>query len=433
MNLIDIIIKKRDKQALTKEEIQFWIDGVSDKTIPDYQSSALLMAILLNGMNSEEITNLTLAMMHSGDVIDLSDISGITVDKHSTGGVGDKTSLVISPLVAACGAKVAKMSGRGLGHTGGTLDKLESIEGFNIFLTNKQFVNQVNKVGCAIIGQSSQLVPADKALYALRDVTGTVQSIPLIASSIMSKKLAASTDTILLDVKVGDGAFMKTIDEATLLANTMIQIGKNLNRDVRAIISDMNQPLGRMIGNALEVKEAVYTLKNCGPKDFEELCLTAASIMLVQAKIAADYEQGYAMALETLRNGQAYQKFCEWIEAQQGNVHQIYELDTLPKSKHIYTLTANQTGFVHQIKTEALGHLAMLLGGGRQTKEDSINYGVGLEILVKCGDKISAKDEILKIHHDKKFNDDLIQMALDCFVVKPKEISESPLIKKVLD
>lgn len=295
MRFVDIIEKKKNKEELTDEEIKFWIDGVTDESIPDYQTSALLMAIVLNGMTDHETAKLAECMMKSGDVIDLSDINGIKADKHSTGGVGDKTSLALGPIISACGLKLAKMSGRGLGHTGGTLDKLESIEGFNVFLKEEDFKKQVNEIGFAIIGQTGELVPADKKLYAIRDVTATVDSIPLIASSIMSKKLASGSDTILLDVKYGEGAFMHTIEDAKKLANAMINIGKKLGKDTKAMITDMNQPLGNTIGNALEVKEAIETVKGNGPKDFTELVMTAGEIMLVQGKIAKNKNEARAM------------------------------------------------------------------------------------------------------------------------------------------
>ena len=300
MRFVDIINKKRYNEELTDKEIQFFVDGVTDGSIPDYQVSALLMAIVLNGMNERETSYLAKAMMHSGDVIDLTSIEGIKADKHSTGGVGDKTSMALGPLVAACGLKVAKMSGRGLGHTGGTLDKLESIEGFNCFLTEEEFKKQVSEVGIAIIGQTGDLVPADKKLYALRDVTGTVESIPLIASSIMSKKLASGSDTILLDVKYGEGAFMHTIEDATKLAEAMISIGNSLGRNTMAMITDMNQPLGNTIGNAIEIKEAIETLKGHGPKDFTELCMQAAEIMLMQGKVAENKEEARKMLEEVV-------------------------------------------------------------------------------------------------------------------------------------
>ena len=320
------------------------------------------MAIVLNGMNEEEIGNLTESMMHSGDVVDLSGIEGIKVDKHSTGGVGDKTSIVLGPLVAAAGGKVAKMSGRGLGHTGGTLDKLESIEGFNPYLNQNEFIDVVNKVGCAIIGQSENLVKADKILYSLRDVTGTVDSIALIASSIMSKKLASGSDAIVLDVKIGEGAFMKDIESGRKLAKTMIAIGKHLNRDVRAVLSNMNQPLGRAIGNSLEVIEAIETLQNRGPKEFEELCINSAAIMLTQGKQVNNYEEGRELALETLRSGKAFDKLVDFVEAQGGNSEQIKNTKLLPMAKNSLSLKSNKTGWISDIDALELGKLSMHLG-----------------------------------------------------------------------
>lgn len=316
MRMVDIITKKRDGYPLNEQEIRFFVNGYTKGEIPDYQMSALSMAIVFKGMNKDEICVLTDAMEHSGDVIDLSMIKGVKVDKHSTGGVGDKTSLVLGPLVASCGAKLAKMSGRGLGHTGGTLDKMESIPGMNINISGDAFIKQVQDIGIAIVGQTGHLVPADKKLYALRDVTGTVESIPLIASSIMSKKLASGSDTILLDVKFGSGAFMKDINSAKELAKTMVMIGNGLNRDTRAILTDMTQPLGLAVGNALEVKEAIETLKGNGPKDFVELCLGAGAIMLEQAKICSNEDEAREMLINKINNGEAFEKLCEFIKAQ---------------------------------------------------------------------------------------------------------------------
>ncbi|MGN1344255.1 MAG: thymidine phosphorylase, partial [Traorella sp.] len=333
MRMLDIIIKKRENKELTPEEIRFFVKGYVDGTIPDYQASAFTMAVVFNGMTKKEIGVLTDAMLHSGDVIDLSSIKGVKVDKHSTGGVGDKTSLALGPMVAACGAKLAKMSGRGLGHTGGTLDKLESIPGVSIAISRDRFIKQVNDYGLAIIGQTGDLVPADKKLYALRDVTGTVESIPLIASSIMSKKLASGSDAILLDVKFGAGAFMKTIEDAEKLARTMVEIGDELNRDTRAILTDMNQPLGLAIGNNLEVKEAINTLKGHGPHDFVELCLAAGSIMLVQAKIAKDENEARTMLEKVIADGSAFEKLKEMIGAQGGDISYLEHPEKFPVSK----------------------------------------------------------------------------------------------------
>lgn len=320
MNTIDIINKKKNKNALTKEEIYFIVNGFTNKKIPDYQMSSLLMAIVINGMNEQEITNLTEVMMNSGDIIDLSSIQGVKLDKHSTGGVGDKTSLVLGPIVAACGGIVAKMSGRGLGHTGGTIDKLESIPGFNCFISIDEFKNVVNKIGISIIGQTDSLVPADKAIYSLRDASGTVDSLPLIASSIMSKKLATGSDAILLDIKCGKGAFMKDLSSAQELAQIMIKIGKSLNKDIRVEITNMNQPLGRMIGNKNEIVEAINTLSNKGESNFVKLCLSSASTMLTQAGISANEEEGLILAKEALSSGKALDKFYQFIEAQGGEL-----------------------------------------------------------------------------------------------------------------
>ena len=432
MRFVDIINKKREGLALTKEEIQFWIDGYVKEEIPDYQVSALCMAIVLNGMEQREISDLTLAMMHSGDVMDLSAIAGIKVDKHSTGGVGDKTSLALLPMVAACGVKVAKMSGRGLGHTGGTLDKLESIDGFNIYLDDEAFVKQVNDMNLAIIGQTAQLVPADKKLYALRDVTGTVQSVPLISSSIMSKKLASGADTILLDVKYGDGAFMHTPQEAIHLAKTMIQIGKDCGRDTKAMITDMNQPLGYAIGNALEVKEAIATLKGEGPEDFTELCLTAGSIILQQAHICDDSQEVRKMLLEVIANGKAFDKLKEMVVAQGGNVQQVECPDLLPKAKSIVEMKAQSSGYLDQVKALSIGNLAMKLGAGRATKEDAINPAVGIVLNKKVGNEVHEGDIIAYVHTDKELEDSWIQEFYETFVISEHSVEVEPLIYEVL-
>lgn len=434
MNIIDIITKKRDNQRLSAQEIKFWIDGVVDGSIETYQTTALLMAIVLNGMDDKEISELTLHMMHTGVVVDLSDIEGIKVDKHSTGGVGDKTSLVLGPLVAAAGGKVAKMSGRGLGHTGGTLDKLESIEGFNIFLDQKQFIDQVNAIGCAIIGQSDQLVKADKILYGLRDVSGTVDSIALIASSIMSKKLASGSDAIVLDVKIGDGAFMKTQEDGRALAKRMIEIGKHLNKDVRAMLSDMNQPLGLAIGNALEVKEAIDTLQNKGPESFETLCIDAAAIMLHQSKIVDNYEAGKELALQTLRSGKAFDKFVEWIEAQGGNVQQVLNTELLPSAKYQVELKSIESGWIKDIHALELGKLSMHLGGGRLKASDPINYGVGIVLHHKVGDEVAKDDVLLTIHGDDlALIDSLKESGYRAFVFSDEKVEPANLILEIID
>ena len=432
MRFVDIIDKKRLGLPLTKEEIDFWISGYVKGEIPDYQVSALCMAIVLNGMEQREISELTLAIMNSGDVMDLSAIEGIKIDKHSTGGVGDKTSLALLPMVAACGVKVAKMSGRGLGHTGGTLDKLESIDGFNIFLDDEAFVKQVNDIGIAIIGQTAQLVPADKKLYALRDVTSTVQSVPLISSSIMSKKLASGSDTILLDVKYGDGAFMQTADAAIELAETMIQIGKDCGRDTRAMITDMNQPLGFAIGNALEVKEAIETLKGNGPEDFTELCLTAGSIILQQAKVCDDEASARAMLLDAIHSGKALDKLKELVKAQGGNVEQIEHPELLPQAKYVVEMKAKKSGYLAQVKALRVGTLAMKLGAGRATKEDDINFAVGIVLNKKVSNAVNEGDVIAYIHTDAPLTEEWIDDFYATFVVEDEMCACEPLIYKVL-
>ena len=432
MRFVDVINKKRVGLPLTKEEIHFWIDEYVKGEIPDYQVSALCMAIVLNGMEREEISELTLAMMNSGDVMHLDAIEGIKIDKHSTGGVGDKTSLALLPMVAACGVKVAKMSGRGLGHTGGTLDKLESIEGFDIYLDDEQFIKQVNDINMAIIGQTAQLVPADKKLYALRDVTGTVQSVPLIASSIMSKKLASGSDTILLDVKYGDGAFMQTPEEAIELAKTMIDIGKDCGRDTRAMITDMNQPLGFAIGNALEVKEAIETLKGNGPADFTELCLTAGAIILQQAKVCEDEVSARQMLLDVIANGKALDKLKEFVKAQGGNVNQIENPELLPTAKYVVEMKAKKSGYLQQVKALRVGTLAMKLGAGRATKEDSINFAVGIVLNKKVSNAVNEGDVIAYIHTDHELSEDWINEFYDTFVVEDTPCGCEPLIYEVL-
>lgn len=432
MRFLDIIEKKKNKLALTDEEIQFWIDGVTDGSIPDYQTSSLLMAIVLNGMDERETAKLAEAMMNSGDVIDLSEIEGIKADKHSTGGVGDKTSLALGAMVSACGLKVAKMSGRGLGHTGGTLDKLESIEGFNIFLTEEQFKKQVNEVGLSIIGQTGELVPADKKLYALRDVTATVNSIPLIASSIMSKKLASGSNTILLDVKYGEGAFMQTIEDAKKLATAMISIGNRLGRNTMAMITDMNQPLGNTIGNALEVEEAIQTVQGNGPKDFMELCMCAGEIMLMQGKIANSKEEARKMLKEAISSGKAFEKLLQMVEAQGGNIEQIKNTKLLPQSKFVTEMKSKESGYVENIHSMQLGILAMHLGAGRATKEDSINYAVGLKMNAKKGDKVNIGDVLCTVYHDEELKPEWIDNFYKTFTYSDSKVDPIPIVEEIL-
>ncbi|ECQ6576866.1 pyrimidine-nucleoside phosphorylase [Listeria monocytogenes] len=402
MRMVDIISKKRDGKALSTEEIQFFIDGYTNGEIPDYQASALAMAIFFQDMNDQERADLTMAMVGSGDTIDLSAIEGIKVDKHSTGGVGDTTTLVLAPLVAAVGVPVAKMSGRGLGHTGGTIDKLESIEGFHIELDKKDFIDLVNRDKVAVIGQSGNLTPADKKMYALRDVTGTVNSIPLIASSIMSKKIAAGADAIVLDVKTGAGAFMKTDEDAENLAHAMVRIGNNVGRNTMAVISDMSQPLGEAIGNALEVKEAIDTLKGQGPADLTELVLVLGSQMVVLAKQAETLDEARARLIEVIENGEALEKFKTFLSNQGGDASIVDHPEKLPQAKYQIEVPAKSSGFVSQIVADEIGIAAMILGAGRATKEDEINLAVGLMLRKKVGDAVKEGESLVTIFADQE-------------------------------
>lgn len=401
MRMIDLIEKKRDGQELTNAEIEFIIQEYTNQTIPDYQMSALLMAIYYQDMTDEEISALTLAMANSGDVIDLSSIHGIKVDKHSTGGVGDTTTLVLAPLVASIGVPVAKMSGRGLGHTGGTIDKLEAIPGFEVELTNQRFIELVNQTQIAITGQSQNLAPADKKLYALRDVTGTVASIPLIASSIMSKKIAAGAEGIVLDVTIGEGAFMKNLADAKRLAKTMVRIGKLANRQTMAVISDMSQPLGQAIGNGLEVVEAIETLQGNGPADLVELVYALGSQMLVLAKRAATLEEAKTLLEEALNSGQAFAKFKEMIANQGGDLTYVEEPERLIKASYRIELPALMDGVVTKLHAEKLGVAAMMLGAGRKVKEDKIDYHVGLKLHKKIGMPVKKGESLLTIYANR--------------------------------
>jgi len=392
--MYDIIAKKKQGGVLTDEELDFFIKGYINDEIPEYQVSALLMAIYFQGLSREETVSFTHKIMNSGDVIDLSDIQGIKVDKHSSGGVGDTTTLILAPLVSSCGVPVAKMSGRGLGHTGGTLDKLEAIEGFNIHLKIEEFVSQVNKNKVAVIGQTKNIAPADKKLYALRDVTATVDSIGLIAASIMSKKLAAGSDKIVLDVKVGSGAFMKELDGAIELATQMVNIGTDMGRETVAIITGMEQPLGYAIGNAIEVKEAIDILNNEGPADLRELCVTFASTMVHLGGGASSYEEAEKMVLDNLANGKALEKFGEFVEAQGGNRENITNPETLPSAKIVIDLVADKTGYIKDIKSDEIGIAAMILGAGRETISDVLDMGAGIYLIKKIGDYVKAGDII---------------------------------------
>ncbi|WP_026894081.1 pyrimidine-nucleoside phosphorylase [Clostridiisalibacter paucivorans] len=434
MRIYDIIKKKRDGFSLTKSEINFFINGYTKGNIEDYQISSLLMAIFLNKMNMEETANLTEAMINSGEQVDLSSIDGIKVDKHSTGGVGDKTTLVLGPMVAACGLPVAKMSGRGLGHTGGTLDKLESIKGFNVALTKNEFINNVNKIKLSICGQTANIAPADKKLYALRDVTATVDNISLIASSIMSKKLASGSDAIVLDVKVGNGAFMKTIEQASQLAKVMVEIGTRMNKKVIALLSNMNQPLGKAVGNALEVKEAIDTLNNNGPEDLVKLCLNLGSYLLYLGGIVNNIDDGKNKLAKTLKDGSALNKFIEMVNAQGGNEACIKNTGLLPKAKYIVELKSQASGYIKNMYAEEIGKAALTLGAGRDTKEGNIDLSVGIVLNKKISDKINKGEVLAYVHGNDMLNIEksihILENAID---ISKTSIEEEKLIMRIID
>ena len=398
MRAVDVIIKKRDKQELSTEEIQFFVEGVTSGAIPDYQASAWAMAVLFNGMSERETTDLTLAMAHTGDVLDLSGVVPIAVDKHSTGGVGDKTTLVVEPTVAACGLPVGKMSGRGLGFSGGTLDKMEAIPGYRTNLSTDEFLDQLRRIQLVLTGQSGDLAPADGKLYALRDVTGTVPSMPLIASSIMSKKIAAGAQAIVLDVKVGVGAFMETVEEARELAQRMVAIGRLSGRDVVALLSDMNQPLGNAVGNALEVKEAIETLHNGGPADFREHCLVVASHMLVLGKQAANLEAARQMAKSALAEGRAWAKFRELVTAQGGDVTFVDQPEKLAKAPVVVTIEAPRAGWISVINARVVGETSVAMGAGRMKKGETIDHSVGIVLHHKVGDQVEQGQLLMTLH-----------------------------------
>lgn len=400
MRMVDLIHKKKQGESLTQDEINFIVEGYTSGAIPDYQMSAFLMAVYFKGMNKEETANLTLAFVNSGDHIDLTDIKGIKVDKHSTGGVGDKISLIIIPMVAAVGIPVAKMSGRGLGHTGGTIDKLEAIEGFKTNLSRDEFISNVNTYKMAIAGQSANLTPADKKIYALRDVTATVDSVPLIAASVMSKKIASGANAIVLDVKVGSGAFMKSLPEAKELAKTMVEIGKSLRRKTIAVITDMSQPLGHEVGNANEVKEAIEVLQGKGAKDLTTVALTIASYMTVLGGAYPNFDHAYSELEQVVNSGKAFDKLKQLVEIQGGNSDVIDNPDKLPQAKKHIEVKALKSGYVTAINAEAIGVSAMLLGAGRKTKDDPINYAAGLTMIKKIGDKVNSGDAICILHTD---------------------------------
>ncbi|CAD2071908.1 pyrimidine-nucleoside phosphorylase [Jeotgalicoccus coquinae] len=431
MRMVDIIANKRDNKELTKEEIEFFINGYTNGEIPDYQASALLMAVFFNDMTPEESANLTMAMVNSGDQIDLSAIDGIKVDKHSTGGVGDTTTLVLAPLVAALGVPVAKMSGRGLGHTGGTIDKLEALKGFHVELTQDDFVNLVNQDKVAVIGQSGNLTPADKLIYALRDVTATVNSIPLIASSIMSKKIAAGADAIVLDVKVGDGAFMKTEEDAVALAETMVRIGNDVGRRTMAIISSMEEPLGYAVGNANEVKEAIDTLKGEGPEDLTELSLTLAAQMAVVGGKAKDLEEARTMLEAVIKDGSALEKFKVFVNNQGGDGSLVDNPENLPQAEYHCDVTSDEEGYVEVIDAENIGVAASLLGAGRQTKEDQIDLAVGIVLEKKVGDYVNKGDVIAKIASNTENVENVVQKITASYHLG-KEQKKTQLIKRII-
>ncbi len=432
MRMVDLIVKKRENMTLTKKEIDWMIEEYTAKRIPDYQMSAFLMAIMFNDMTPEERLYLTQAMVNSGETIDLSGVKGIKVDKHSTGGVGDKTSLVLGPLVASMGVSVAKMSGRGLGHTGGTLDKLESITGLKVEQDMSTFIHQVNEIGLAIIGQSGDLAPADKLLYALRDVTATVDSIPLISSSIMSKKIAAGADAIVLDVKFGEGAFMKNQDDATKLAQAMVEIGRDAKRETVAFLTDMSQPLGFAVGNALEVIEAIETLNGRGPKDLEELVLQLGSQMVVLAQCAASKEEAYEQLKQNLHNGLAFEKFKQFVKAQGGDVSQIENTSLLPKAQHIIPVLATEAGSIKRIDALSVGIAAMKLGAGRQTKDDIIDMGVGVVLSKKVGESVEIGDVLAYLHCNQASHEEAMTELKAAYVMTKQAVLAPTLIYDVI-
>lgn len=431
MRMYDVIEKKRDGFELTEAEINFFIREYTQGTIPDYQASALLMAIYFQGMTVEESAALTMAMVHSGEVVDLSTIQGIKVDKHSTGGVGDTTTLILAPLVASAGVFVPKMSGRGLGHTGGTIDKLESIKGFHVEITNDQFVELVNKNHLAVIGQSDKLAPADKLLYSLRDVTATVNSIPLIAASIMSKKIASGADAIVLDVKVGAGAFMKTKEAAKQLAESMVAIGTNVGKKTVAIISSMEQPLGNAIGNALEIEEAIVTLQGKGPKDLTELSLELGSHMVFLAKQANTLTEARELLENNLHNGKAMEMFKTFITAQGGDSGILEDSSLLPQAKYQIPVTARQTGYISELIADEIGKAAMMLGAGRQTKDSVIDLSVGIILHKKLGDAVQAGDIICTIHANESSIDHVIEKLTKSILISNEKVSQSLIIETI--
>lgn len=432
MRMVDLIEKKRDGFELSTEEIQFIVTGYTKGEIADYQMSAFLMAVYFKNMSERERADLTIAMANSGDQIDLSAIDGIKVDKHSTGGVGDTTTLVLGPLVAACGVPVAKMSGRGLGHTGGTIDKLEAIEGFHVEISSEEFIKQVNDIKLAVVGQSGNLTPADKKLYALRDVTATVNSIPLIASSIMSKKIAAGADAIVLDVKTGEGAFMKTEEDARELAHAMVGIGNSTGRKTMAIISDMSQPLGFAIGNALEVKEAIETLQGKGPEDLTELCLVLGSQMVVVGGKAETLEEARGMLEEVIANGKALEVMKQFIEAQGGNPAVVDDVDLLPQAKFVTEVPSEQDGYISFMEADEIGTAAMVLGAGRATKESEIDLAVGIVLNKKVGDRVEKGESIATIYSNTEELAECMKMLYNSIEYSSEPVDKVQLISALI-
>lgn len=433
MRMYDLIMKKRNGNALSEKEIEFMVEGYTKGEIPDYQMSAMTMAIFFQGMNEQETLALTMAMAHSGDMLDLSGINGIKVDKHSTGGVGDKTSLALTPMVAALGVPVAKMSGRGLGHTGGTIDKLESFIGFSTAITEKQFKDNVNSIGISIMGQTADLAPADKKLYALRDVTATVDNMSLIASSIMSKKLAAGADAIVLDVKTGSGAFMKAEEDAFELAKEMVKIGQGAGRKTSAVISDMDEPLGFAVGNALEVKEAIDTLKGKGPKDFVELCLTLGSYMVVAAQKAQSIEEARGMLEKVIEDGSALDKLAAFIEAQGGDKEMVYHPEKLPLASMIEEIPSPVEGYIKHIECDEIGICSLILGGGRETKESEIDLSVGLVLKKKVGDFVKKGETLAVIHaNDSEKLRSATERFLGAYTFSEELVAKKKLIKGIV-
>lgn len=425
MRAVDLIIKKRDKLPLTAEELEFLIRSYTDGVIPDYQMAAWAMAVRLNGMDPQEITDLTLSMAHSGDMLNLKDIGSLVVDKHSTGGVGDKTTLTVAPIVAACGLPVGKMSGRGLGFSGGTIDKLESIPGFHADLSTAEFLDQLKQYGIVISGQSADLAPADGKLYALRDVTGTVDSIPLIASSIMSKKIASGADAIVLDVKTGRGAFMKTLAQAEALADVMVSIGRLSNRRVIAVLSPMDQPLGFAVGNALEVKEAVEMLRGRGPEDYRYHCLHLAAYMLLLGNKVTTVDEGILLAEKAIRNGSGMAKFRELIQAQGGDVRVVDDLESLPKAGQVFQIEAEQTGWVSAVDAKEIGESSVILGAGRIKKGDPIDPAVGIMVKAKIGDKVEKGQVVFEVHvnNEARYHEAMVKIKKALFISqRPVEV-----------